>query len=127
MCSPRFNSFHHTVLKCLLCVGAHQVNHRESISRPATVKYTHKKQSRGQGQFAEIEVRFEPLEVEVVTPEEHMGDVIGNLNSRCGQIETLDDKPGGMKLITASMPLSETYLAGHDEGQSSVHDATVQV
>lgn len=163
------------------------MNYRESISRIAEVKYTHKKQSGGAGQFAEIIVRFEPLEagsgyefkseirggtvpkeyvpgvmkgleesmsngvlagfpvvdvravlvdgsyhdvdssalafqlaargafregirkagprllepvmkVEVVTPEEHLGDVIGDLNSRRGQIDTFGDKPGGLKV-----------------------------
>lgn len=43
-------------------MGQPQVNYRESISKISTVKYTHKKQSGGQGQFAEIEVKFEPLE-----------------------------------------------------------------
>merc|ERR1719515_500845 len=37
-------------------VGAPQVNYRESISKPATVKYTHKKQSGGSGQFADRQV-----------------------------------------------------------------------
>lgn len=163
------------------------MNYRESISRIAEVKYTHKKQSGGAGQFAEVIVRFEPLEagsgyefksevrggtvpkeyvpgvmkgleesmssgvlagypvvdvravlvdgsyhdvdssvlafqlaargafregirkagpkllepimkVEVVTPEEHLGDVIGDLNSRRGQIDTFGDKPGGLKV-----------------------------
>lgn len=39
-----------------------QVNYRESISKSADIKYTHKKQSGGSGQFADITVRFEPGE-----------------------------------------------------------------
>ena len=39
-----------------------QVNYRESISRPADIQYTHKKQSGGAGQFADISVKFEPGE-----------------------------------------------------------------
>lgn len=43
-------------------VGAPQVNYRESISRVADIKYQHKKQSGGSGQFAEVAIRFEPGE-----------------------------------------------------------------
>lgn len=43
------------------------------------------------------------------TPEEHMGDVIGDLNSRRGMVGELGDKPGGLKVITASVPLSEMF------------------
>ena len=39
-----------------------QVNYRESISRPADVRYVHKKQSGGPGQFADVAIRFEPSE-----------------------------------------------------------------
>lgn len=179
-------------------VGAPQVNYRESISKIAEAKYVHKKQSGGQGQFADITVRFEPLEagsgyefkseikggvvpkeyipgvmkgmeecmsngilagypvvdvravltngsyhevdssalafqlaargafregirkagprllepimkVEVVTPEEHLGDVIGDINSRRGQINAFADKPGGLKVIDALVPLAEMF------------------
>ena len=38
------------------------MNYRESISTPADIKYTHKKQSGGSGQFAEVAIRFEPGE-----------------------------------------------------------------
>ena len=41
---------------------------------------------------------LEPImKVEVVTPEDHMGDVIGDLNSRRGLVQEFTDKPGGMK------------------------------
>merc|ERR1719201_1133435 len=45
-------------------IGAPQVAYREAISKPATVEYTHKKQSGGSGQFAKVVVKFEPLEAE---------------------------------------------------------------
>ena len=197
-------------------VGAPQVNYRESISRSSEVKYVHKKQSGGSGQFADITVRFEPLEagsgyefvseikggavpkeyipgvmkgleecmsngvlagfpvvdvravlvdgsyhdvdssvlafqlaargafregmrkaaprmlepimkVEVVTPEEHLGDVIGDLNSRRGQINSFGDKPGGLKVCfpcyyltllvikrpTVKMPMKKVKVKDH--------------
>merc|ERR1719487_2732700 len=45
-------------------VGAPQVAYREAISKPATIEYTHKKQSGGSGQFAKVVVKFEPLDAE---------------------------------------------------------------
>ena len=48
-------------------------------------------------------------QVEVITPEDHMGDVIGDLNSRRGVIDKLDDKPGGMKLVSAFVPLASMF------------------
>ena len=54
-------------------------------------------------------VLLEPLmAVEVRTPEEYMGDVIGDLNSRRGQIQTMEDAQG-VKVIRASVPLSEMF------------------
>ena len=38
------------------------MNYRESISKPADVRYVHKKQSGGSGQFADVAIRFEPSE-----------------------------------------------------------------
>ncbi|WOL05238.1 hypothetical protein Cni_G13965 [Canna indica] len=194
-------------------VGAPQVNYRESISKVYEVQYIHKKQSGGQGQFADITIRFEPLEpgsgyefkseikggavpkeyipgvmkgleecmsngvlagypvvdvravlvdgsyhdvdssvlafqlaargafrngirkaspkllepimkVEVVTPEEHLGDVIGDLNSRRGQINSFGEKPGGLKVVDALVPLAEMFqyvstLRGMTKGRAS--------
>ena len=194
-------------------VGAPQVNYRESISKPGDVKYTHKKQSGGSGQYAEVSIKFEPLEpgsgfefetdlkggsvpkeyipgvqsgleqmmgagtiagfpvvdvkatlydgkyhdvdssvmafeiaargafregmakcgpkllepvmqVDVITPEESMGDVIGDLNSRRGQVGELGDKPGGLKTVKAFVPLAEMFnyvskLRGMTKGRAN--------
>ena len=52
---------------------------------------------------------LEPLmEVEVRTPEEYMGDVIGDLNSRRGQIQSMEDATG-VKVVRAHVPLSEMF------------------
>jgi elongation factor G len=194
-------------------VGAPQVNYRESISRPNDVRYVHKKQSGGSGQFADVAIKFEPgepgtgfvfrseikggavpkeyipgvlkgleesmtsgqlagfpvvdvsatlfdgsyhevdssalafqiaargafreamsncgarllepvMKVEVITPEDHMGDVIGDLNSRRGMVNKFDDKPGGMKLVQAFVPLAEMFnyvstLRGMTKGRAN--------
>jgi len=194
-------------------VGEPQVNYRECITKEVVIKYTHKKQSGGNGQYADVEIRFEPgepasgfefatevkggsvpkeyipgvqkglaammnngvlagfpvsdlkctlvdgnyhdvdssvlafeiaakaafregmnkgspklmepmMEVDVITPEEHMGDVIGDMNSRRGMVGELGDKPGGMKTIRASVPLSEMFnyvssLRGMTKGRAN--------
>ncbi len=54
-------------------------------------------------------VLLEPImKVEVVTPEEYSGDVIGDLNRRRGQIMGMEDGPSG-KAVTAEVPLSEMF------------------
>jgi elongation factor G len=182
---------------CEVVVGDPQVAYRETITRKATVDYTHKKQSGGSGQFARITLEFEPQEagqgyafeskivggavpkeyipgvekglasscdngvlagfptidfkvtltdgayhdvdssalafeiaaraafkegmqkagpvllepimkVEVVTPEAHMGDVIGDLNSRRGQISGMDTR-GNASVVNAMVPLATMF------------------
>ncbi len=178
-------------------VGQPQVAYRETITKPATIDYTHKKQSGGAGQFARIIIDYEPLEpgsgfqfeskivggsvpkeyipgvekglrtslengvlagfplidfkatlvdgayhdvdssvmafeiaaraafregipkagpkllepimsVEVVTPEEYMGDVIGDLNSRRGQVSGMDTR-GNARVVNAMVPLASMF------------------
>ncbi|MBL4803463.1 MAG: elongation factor G [Alphaproteobacteria bacterium] len=178
-------------------IGAPQVAYRESITKTAEISYTHKKQSGGSGQFAKIDLIFEPgeqgtgfifedtivggsvpkeyipgvqkglemaketgiiagfpvldfkvtlkdgayhdvdssvmafeiaakaafkegmqaagpqllepmMKVEVVTPEEYMGDIIGDLNSRRGQVSSMEDR-GNAKVITAAVPLANMF------------------
>ncbi|AQA13375.1 elongation factor G [Streptomyces samsunensis] len=52
---------------------------------------------------------LEPMmKVEVTTPEDYMGDVIGDINSRRGQIQSMEDRSGA-KLVTGLVPLSEMF------------------
>ena len=178
-------------------VGAPQVAYRETITRPTSVDYTHKKQSGGAGQFAKVVLEFEPLEkgegvifeskivggrvpkeyipgvekgiklstetgflagfpvidfkctlvdgafhdvdssvmafeiaaraafreampkgkavllepmmkVEVVTPEEYMGDIIGDLNSRRGQVSGMEQR-GINHVVNSMVPLANMF------------------
>jgi elongation factor G len=178
-------------------VGAPQVAYRETITRPAEIDYTHRKQTGGSGQYAKVKIRFEPLppgsgfvfenevvggtvpkefvpgvekglkgaaengiiagfpmidfkaelfdgdyhdvdssalafeiaaraafkegivkaaprllepvmRVEVVTPDDYMGDVIGDLNSRRGQVTGMDSR-GNARVINAMVPLANMF------------------
>jgi elongation factor G len=69
-------------------------------------------------------VILEPImAVEVVVPEDYMGDVIGNLNSRRGRIENMEDR-AGVKVVTSKVPLAEmfaysTTLRGMTQGRGN--------
>jgi elongation factor G len=53
---------------------------------------------------------LEPLmSVEVVVPEDYMGDIIGDLNARRGRIEGMDPRPGGVQAIRGFVPLAEMF------------------
>ena len=55
-------------------------------------------------------VLMEPImKLEVVTPEENMGDVIGDLNKRRGQVEGMDTSRSGARIVKAMVPLSEMF------------------
>jgi len=57
---------------------------------------------------------LEPLmKTEVITPEEWMGDVIGDLNSRRGRITGMDER-SGMKIVSANVPLAEMFGYAND-------------
>ncbi|TVQ82798.1 MAG: elongation factor G [Micavibrio sp.] len=178
-------------------IGAPQVAYRETITKSFQIDYTHKKQTGGSGQFARVNIIFEPQEpgegyefaskivggniprefipgvekgllsaqetgvlagfpmidfkaslvdgafhdvdssvlafeiaaraafregiaqagpvllepvmkVEVVTPEDYMGDIIGDLNSRRGQVNEMTDR-GNAKVISAMVPLANMF------------------
>ncbi len=55
-------------------------------------------------------VLLEPImKLEVVTPEENMGDVIGDLNKRRGQVEGMESSRSGARIVKAEVPLSEMF------------------
>ena len=69
-------------------------------------------------------VLLEPvMAVEVTTPEDFMGDVIGDLNSRRGQIQSMDERSGA-RIVKAVVPLSEMFgyvgdLRSRTQGRAS--------
>jgi elongation factor G len=69
-------------------------------------------------------VLLEPImKVEVVTPEDYMGDVMGDLNSRRGMIQGMEDSPSG-KIVRAEVPLGEMFgyatdLRGATQGRAT--------
>ena len=74
-------------------------------------------------------VLLEPImRVEVVTPEEYMGAVNGDLNRRRGQIEKMEPRPGNVSVVTAFVPLSEMFgyttdLRSATQGRATSIDA----
>jgi elongation factor G len=63
------------------------------------------------------------MAVEVVTPDEYMGDVIGDLNSRRGHIQSMDERSGA-RVVAALVPLSEMFgyvgdLRSRTQGRAS--------
>jgi elongation factor G len=64
-------------------------------------------------------ILLEPMmKVEVTTPEEYMGSVIGDLNSKRGQVDEMIDRPNNIKLIKAKVPLAEMF--GYSTGLRSM-------
>jgi len=62
-----------------------------------------------EGMAAAKPVLLEPLmKVEVVTPEDYMGDIIGDLNSRRGQVQDMDQR-GNARVVTAMVPLANMF------------------
>ncbi|GAB3267230.1 elongation factor G [Chitinimonas naiadis] len=55
-------------------------------------------------------VILEPMmAVEIETPEEYMGDIMGDISSRRGMLQGMDDNPAGGKMVKAEVPLSEMF------------------
>jgi len=72
-------------------------------------------------------VILEPImKIEVLVPEKFFGDVTGSLNAKRGTVEGFDDRPGGVKVITAKVPLAEmfgytTQLRSMTEGRGNAN------
>ncbi len=58
---------------------------------------------------AGVELLEPTMKVEVVTPENNMGDVIGDLNSRRGRIMGMNERSAGIQVIDAEVPLAQMF------------------
>jgi len=96
----------------------HEVDSSEMAFKMATIE------AMREAQKAADSFLLEPImKVEVITPEEFMGDVIGNLSSKRGKIESTEQK-GNARIISAKVPLAEmfgyaTELRGLTQGRAS--------
>ena len=96
----------------------HEVDSSEMAFKMATIE------AMREAQRAADTFLLEPImKVEVITPEEFMGDVIGNLSSKRGKIESTEQK-GNARIISAKVPLAEmfgyaTELRGLTQGRAS--------
>ena len=64
------------------------------------------------------------MKIEITTPEDFMGDVIGDLNSRRGRIDNMEDRDNGVKIITGFVPLAHMFgytsdLRGMSQGRAA--------
>ena len=92
-------------IKATLTDGSyHEVDSNENAFKMAAI-FAFK-----DGMRAGTPVLLEPImAVEVEMPEEKMGDVMGDLSSRRGMVQGMDDMVGGGKAIKAEVPLSEMF------------------
>jgi elongation factor G len=91
-------------MKVTLLDGSYHPVDSDSLSFELAAKMGYKSAARDAGA-----VILEPImKLEVVTPEENMGDIVGDLNRRRGQVNSMDDRAGA-KVIKAEVPLSEMF------------------
>jgi elongation factor G len=92
-------------IKCTLVDGAyHEVDSSEMAFKMAGRMVFREAARQAQP------VLLEPISaVDVTTPEEYMGDVIGDINSRRGHVQAMEEGHGGTRLIKALVPLSEMF------------------
>ena len=91
-------------MKITLTDGSFHAVDSDSLSFELAAKMGYKEAAK-----AARAVLMEPImKLEVLTPEENMGDIVGDLNRRRGQVNNMDDRAGA-KVIKASVPLSEMF------------------
>ncbi len=91
-------------LKVTLLDGSFHPVDSDALSFELAAKLGYKESAKAAGA-----VILEPImKLEVLTPEENMGDIVGDLNRRRGQINSMDDRAGS-KVVKASVPLSEMF------------------
>ena len=96
--------FEMDAMKIVLIDGSFHPVDSDSLSFELAAKLGYKEAAR-----AAKAVLMEPImKLEVITPEENMGDIVGDLNRRRGQVNNMDDR-NGAKVIKAFVPLSEMF------------------